>query len=302
MNGFPLFAHINYIYVQEGGFFMKIYSDFYYLDRSENKGIAATLDRTEPVVYNAEKNAKTDNHSSEENRLETAEKRGNLIRDYGQITLNRNKFRYRIHLLNIIGEIEGHDNLPSASKTSKYEHILPQLAAVEDDEETDGVLVLLNTVGGDVEAGLAIAEMIASLSKPVVTLVLGGGHSIGVPLSVSGDVSYIVPSATMVVHPIRMNGTVLGVKQNFEYIERMQDRIIEFTAGHASISEEKLREIMFNTKELTKDIGSVLVGSQAVDCGIIDRVGGINQALSCLYGLINDAKNCKINLYEHFEE
>lgn len=283
---------------------MKIYSDFYYLGKTENRGIAATLDRNllEMEKTDLNKEDKSRNHAEEENKLDTAQKRGDLIKDYGQITLNRNQFRYRIHLLNIIGEIEGHENLPSASKTSKYEHILPLLAAVEDDEHTDGVLVLLNTLGGDVEAGLAIAEMIASLSKPVVTLVLGGGHSIGVPLAVSGDVSYIVPSATMVVHPIRMTGTVLGVKQNFEYIERMQDRIIEFTASHSSVSEENLKKIMFNTKELTKDVGSVLIGKQAVDEGIIDRVGGINQALSCLYGLINDEKNCKINPYEHYDE
>lgn len=236
------------------------------------------------------------------NKLETEESRGNLIKDYGQITLSNNRFRYKIHLLNIIGEIEGHDNLGSNSKTSKYEHILPQLAAVEDDDSIDGLLVLLNTVGGDVEAGLAIAEMIASLSKPKVCLVLGGGHSIGVPLAVSGDVTFIVPSATMVVHPIRMNGTVLGVRQNYEYIERMQDRIIEFTATHCSVREEELRSIMFNTKELTKDVGSVLIGRQAVDKGIIDRVGGINNAMNCLYDLINGKKNSKMNPYEHMEE
>lgn len=236
------------------------------------------------------------------NRLDSEEKRGSLIRDYGQITLCNNRFHHRIHLLNIIGEIEGHDNLGNNSKTSKYEHILPQLAAVEDDEDIDGLLVLLNTVGGDVEAGLAIAEMIASLSKPKVCLVLGGGHSIGVPLAVSGDVSFIVPSATMVVHPIRMNGTVLGVRQNYEYIERMQDRIIEFTATHCAVREEELRSIMFNTKELTKDIGSVLIGGQAVDRGIIDRVGGINNAMNCLYDLINNKKNSKITSYEYIED
>ena len=167
----------------------------------------------------------------EESGMDNQQKQGSLITDYGQITLSKNRYHHRIHLLNIIGEIEGHENLGSSSKTSKYEHILPQLAAVEDDEGIDGLMVLLNTVGGDVEAGLAIAEMIASLSKPKVCLVLGGGHSIGVPLAVSGDVTFIVSSATMVVHPIRMNGTVLGVTQNYEYIERMQDRIIEFTSN-----------------------------------------------------------------------
>lgn len=236
------------------------------------------------------------------NKIETEETRANLIKDYGQITLSHNRFRYNIHLLNIIGEVEGHENLGSNSKTSKYEHILPQLAAVEDDASIDGLLVLLNTVGGDVEAGLAIAEMIASLSKPKVSLVLGGGHSIGVPLAVSSDVTFIVPSATMVVHPIRMNGTVLGVRQNYEYIERMQDRIIEFTANHCSVREEDLRDIMFNTKELTKDVGSVLIGKQAVDKGIIDRVGGINNAMNCLYDLINSKKNSKMNPYDYMEE
>lgn len=243
--------------------------------------------------------ANTDNNENVKNKMESNEIQGDLIKDYGQITLYKNRYHHKIHLLNIIGEIEGHENLSSNAKTSKYEHILPQLAAVEDSEEIDGLLVLLNTVGGDVEAGLAIAEMISSLSKPKVCLVLGGGHSIGVPLAVSGDVTFIAPTATMVIHPIRVNGTVLGVKQNYEYIERMQDRIIEFTASHSSVSQEELKSIMFNTKELTKDIGSMLVGGQAVDKGIIDRVGGINNALNCLYDLINVKKNSKITSYEY---
>ena len=236
------------------------------------------------------------------NKMEIEETRGNLIKEFGQIALTGNRFHHKIHLLNIIGEVEGHEVLGNASKASKYEHILPQLAMVEDNDNIDGLMVLLNTMGGDVEAGLAIAEMIASLSKPKVCLVLGGGHSIGVPLAVSGDVTFIVPSATMVVHPIRMNGTVLGVRQNYEYIERMQDRIIEFTSNHSSIREEDLRSIMFNTKELTKDIGSVLIGRQAVECGIIDRVGGINSALNCLYDLINTKKNSKMTSYDYLEE
>ncbi len=240
------------------------------------------------------------NDVEKSNGSNISEKRSQLIEDYGQITLANNKYRQKIHLLNIIGEIEGHDNLGINTKTSKYEHILPQLAAVEDNENIDGLMVLLNTVGGDVEAGLAIAEMIASLSKPKVCLVLGGGHSIGVPLAVSGDVTYIVPTATMVVHPIRFNDTVLGVKQNFEYIERMQDRIIDFTSNHSSISEEDFKALMFNTTELTKDIGTMLVGADAVEKGIIDRVGGINSALNCLYDLINEKKNSKMNQYENY--
>ena len=221
------------------------------------------------------------------------DKKESLIKDYGQIVLSGNRYRQKIHLLNIIGEIEGHENLGNNTKTSKYEHILPQLAAVEDNDGIDGLLVLLNTVGGDVEAGLAIAEMIASISKPKVCLVLGGGHSIGVPLAVSGDVSFIVP-------PIRVNETVLGVKQNFEYIEKMQDRIIAFTSNHSDISEEAFKELMFNNTELTKDIGSMLVGAEAVEKGIIDRVGGINTALNCLYDLINEKKNSKINQYDNY--
>ena len=214
-------------------------------------------------------------------------KRQELIVENGQIIINGNREKYNILLLDIIGEIEGHISLPSDTKTTKYEHVLPELAVVQDDESIKGVLVLLNTVGGDVEAGLAIAEMLASISKPVVTLVLGGSHSIGVPLAVSGNVSFIVPTATMVVHPLRVSDTVLGVRQNYEYIERMQDRIIRFTSCHSNIGEDSLRSIMFNTQELSKDIGSVLVGKEAVKCGIIDRIGGISDALNKLYDLIN---------------
>lgn len=213
------------------------------------------------------------------------------IKDCGELNLQGNQHGYKIHLLNIIGEIEGHQCLGASAKSTKYEHVLPELARVEEDQELDGVLVLLNTVGGDVEAGLAIAEMVASLSKPVVTLVLGGGHSIGVPLSVSGDYSFIVPTATMIVHPIRMNGTVLGVKHNYEYIDKMQERIISFTCNHSNLTDHKMKEIMFNTNELAKDVGSVLVGEEAVKCGLINEVGGIKEAFCCLYSLINDKKN-----------
>ena len=217
-----------------------------------------------------------------------------MIREVGQLDLQANSYGYKIHLLNIIGEIEGHQCLGPGTKATKYEHILPELAKVEEDKNIDGLMVLLNTVGGDVEAGLAIAEMIASLSVPTVTLLLGGGHSIGVPLSVCGDHSFIVPTATMVVHPIRMNGTVLGVKHNYEYIDKMQDRIISFTCDHSDISEKELKKIMFNTTQLAKDVGSVLVGQEAVDKGLIDEVGGIHEAFSCLYGLINQKKNSSI--------
>lgn len=214
-----------------------------------------------------------------------------LIKDFGQIVLNNNERGYKIHLLNIIGEIEGHENSSPMTKTSKYEHIIPMLAAVEENKNIDGLLVLLNTIGGDVESGLAIAEMIASISKPKVCLVLGGGHSIGVPLAVSGDVTFIAETATMIVHPIRVGGMVLGVKQNFEYIERLQDRILDFTVMHSNVDKSSLKDLMFNTKELTKDIGSILVGEQAVNIGLINKVGGIKEALNQLYDLINQRKN-----------
>ncbi len=217
-----------------------------------------------------------------------------LIKDFGQIILNNNENGHKIHLLNIIGEIEGHENCAAATKTSKYEHIIPLLAAVEENKTIDGLLVLLNTVGGDVESGLAIAEMISSISKPKVCLVLGGGHSIGVPLAVSGDITYIANTATMIVHPIRVGGMVLGVKQNFEYIEKLQDRILDFTVNHSNIKKNTLKDLMFNTKELTKDIGSILVGEQAVNVGLIDKVGGIKEALNALYDLINQRKNSKM--------
>lgn len=216
------------------------------------------------------------------------------IRENGQIDLKTNRYGYKIHLLNIIGEIEGHQCLGPVTKTTKYEHVLPELAKVEEDNTIDGMIVLINTVGGDVEAGLAIAEMIASLSVPVVTLVLGGGHSIGVPLSVSGNHSFIVPTATMLVHPIRMNGTVLGVKHNYEYIDRMQERIISFTCRKTGMKSEVLKKFMFNTSELAKDVGSILVGEEAVKEGLIDEVGGIKDAFCYLYGLINQKKNSSI--------
>ena len=214
--------------------------------------------------------------------------------EIGQEDMCDNPYGYNIHLLNIIGEIEGHESLGPNTKTTKYEHILPQLARVEESKTIDGVIVLLNTVGGDVEAGLAIAEMIASISKPVVTLLLGGGHSIGVPLSVCGDHSFIVPTATIVVHPIRINGTVLGVKHNYEYIDKMQDRILSFTYNHSNVSMDKLKQLMFNTSQLAKDVGTVLVGLEAVEYGIIDEVGGIGDAFSFLYRLINEKKNSNI--------
>lgn len=191
--------------------------------------------------------------------------------------------RGNIYCLNIIGQVEGHTVLPPQSKTTKYEHVLPQLVSVEEDDDIDGVLILLNTVGGDVEAGLAMAEMIAGMKKPKVSLVLGGGHSIGVPLAVSADVSFIVPSATMTIHPMRMNGVVIGVMQTFEYLKKMQDRIIDFIVRHSHIEYEAFKRLMLTTDEIANDVGSVLFGEKAVECGLIDRVGGVGEAMECLY-------------------
>lgn len=190
--------------------------------------------------------------------------RDERIEQTGQLTLTDNKEETSIHLLTIIGEIEGHDNLGSSSKTTKYEHILPQLAAIEDSKNISGLLVLLNTMGGDVEAGLAIAEMIASLSKPTVSLVLGGSHSIGVPIAVSTDYSYIVPSGTMVIHPVRMNGTVIGAQQTYDYFRQIQDRITGFVCSHCSVSKQRMEEMMIRQGMLSRDLRTILVGEQAV--------------------------------------
>ncbi len=194
--------------------------------------------------------------------------------------------RGNIHCLTIIGQVEGHQVLPPQNKTTKYEHVLPQLVAVEENPEIDGLLVLLNTVGGDVEAGLAISEMIAGMKKPTVSLVLGGGHSIGVPLAVSADYSFIAPTATMTVHPLRMSGTVIGVAQTFQYFEKMQERICEFVISNSHIKEEKLKELMLTTDDMANDVGTILFAKKAVDCGIIDSMGGLSDALLKLYELI----------------
>lgn len=210
--------------------------------------------------------------------------------DMKENTDNIAKLENRIQLLSIIGEVEGHETLGERAKTTKYEQILPRLAMVEDDDSVDGLLILLNTVGGDVEAGLAIAEMIASLSKPTVSLVLGGGHSIGVPLAVSSDYSFIVPSATMVIHPVRTNGMFIGVMQTYRNMEKTQDRITAFIADHSHITQERVEELMLDTSLLVKDVGTMLDGREAVKEGLIDQVGGISEALDKLYELIREKK------------
>ena len=196
-----------------------------------------------------------------------------------------------IYLLSIIGEVEGPEALADRAKATRYEHILPNLAKAEDNKNIRGILILLNTVGGDVEAGLAIAEMIASMSKPTVSLVLGGGHSIGVPLAVSADYSLIVPSATMVIHPVRQNGMFIGVAQSYRNMEKTQDRITEFVSSHSGISQKRLEELMLDTRTLVKDVGTLLDGREAVQEGLIDEVGGISRALEKLHELMGDAEN-----------
>lgn len=220
-------------------------------------------------------------------KTEEEEHSDERIEKTGQLTLDNNEEQSKIHLITIIGEIEGHDILGNNSKATKYEHILPQLAAIEDSRDIEGVLILLNTMGGDVEAGLAIAEMIASLSKPTVSLVLGGSHSIGVPIAVSTDYSFIVPSGTMVIHPVRMNGMVIGVPQTFNYFKQIQDRIIGFVCAHCHVQKARLEELMMETEILTKDVGTILVGKEAVKEGIIDEVGGIREAMKYLHQLID---------------
>ena len=212
------------------------------------------------------------------------------IKEMGQLTLEQGKSHHKIHLLSIIGEIEGHESLSPNTKTTKYEHVLPKLASIEDDESVDGVMIIINTVGGDVESGLAIAEMISSLSKPTVSLVLGGSHSIGVPLAVSTDYSYIVPTGTMVIHPVRLNGLVIGAPQTYDYFQQMQDRITGFIAEHCFATQEQLEKMMMNTSMLTKDLGTILVGSQAVAEGIINEVGGIDEAMKKLHQVIDETK------------
>lgn len=213
---------------------------------------------------------------------------GSSAFETGSITVE--KSGHFIHCLTIIGQIEGHFILPSQNKTTKYEHVIPQLVAIEESKEIDGLLIILNTVGGDVEAGLAIAELLSTMQTPTASLVLGGGHSIGVPLAVSCKKSFIVPSATMTVHPVRMNGTVLGVPQTLSYFEKMQDRIVNFVENNSKISAEDFRRLMMKTGELIMDVGTVLDGEGAVECGLIDELGGLKDALGFLESCITEGK------------
>ena len=209
------------------------------------------------------------------------------IKEMGSVTLPDAK--HVIHCLNIIGQVEGHYILPAQNKTTKYEHIIPALVAIEQDRSIEGLVIILNTVGGDVEAGLAIAEIIASMKTPTVSMVVGGGHSIGVPLAVCAKKSFIVPSATMTIHPVRMNGLVLGVPQTLSYFDKMQERIVRFVCDNSAIKPERFRELMMSTGELVMDVGSVIDGEQAVKEGLIDRLGGLSEAIDCLYDMIENS-------------
>lgn len=224
----------------------------------------------------------TDSTASEDN-----EKLDYIIKSGSVVSSSENE---TIHCLTIIGQIEGHYNLGDGQKATKYEHIIPLLVSIEESNEIDGLLVVLNTMGGDVEAGLAIAEMISGMSKPTVTLVLGGGHSIGVPLAVSAKKSFISPTATMTIHPVRISGTVVGVPQTYYYFERMQNRIMNFVTSHSEISEEKFRELLLRTDMIATDVGSVIDGYEAVECGLIDEVGGLKEAISALRDMISKEK------------
>ena len=209
------------------------------------------------------------------------------IKEMGSVTLPDAK--HVIHCLNIIGQVEGHYILPAQNKTTKYEHIIPALVAIEQDRSIEGLVIILNTVGGDVEAGLAIAELIASMKTPTVSMVVGGGHSIGVPLAVCAKKSFIVPSATMTIHPVRMNGLVQGVPQTLSYFDKMQERIVRFVCDNSAIKPERFRELMMSTGELVMDVGSVIDGEQAVKEGLIDRLGGLSEAIDCLYDMIENS-------------
>lgn len=222
----------------------------------------------------------SDSSPADENMGATEKDKLEAIIKSGSVVSGKNGDR--IHCLTVIGQIEGHYLLPTEQKTTKYEHLIPLLVSIEQSDEIDGVLIVLNTMGGDVEAGLALAEMVASMKKPTVSLVLGGGHSIGVPLAVSAKESFIVPSATMTIHPVRMSGTVVGVPQTYYYFERMQDRIVRFITEHSRVSEEELRRLLLRTDEIATDVGSIIDGKKAVEIGLIGGVGGLSDALTAL--------------------
>lgn len=236
------------------------------------------------MISEENNNTQTENT---ENSGDAGEKLEGIIKSGSVISSSDNE---TIHCLTIIGQIEGHYLLGDGQKATKYEHIIPLLVSIEESREIDGMLMILNTMGGDVEAGLAIAEMVASMSKPAVSLVLGGGHSIGVPLAVSARKSFIVPSATMTIHPVRISGTVVGVPQTYYYFERMQERIVKFICSHSGVSEDVLDSLLMRTDQIATDVGSIIDGEEAVNIGLIDKIGGLNDALESLRQMIREEK------------
>ena len=230
--------------------------------------------------------SQTNTNTNGETPEEAASLQGQLkdVVENGAVTTNDG--RHTIHCLTIIGQIEGHYALPQENKTTKYEHVIPQLVAIEESQEIEGLLILLNTVGGDIEAGLAIAELISGMRKPTVSLVLGGGHSIGVPLAVAAKRSMIARSASMTIHPVRMTGMVVGAPQTYQYFNKVQDQILNFVTAHSHVSKETMLRYMMATDEIATDVGTVLYGSEAVECGLIDRLGSLSEALDCLHRMI----------------
>ena len=254
------------------------------LQNNDNNNNISDSDNSNDCNNNSSNNNNSDNNN---NANQSKDNEWKKIEDSGSVTANG---RHTIHCLTIIGQIEGHGVLPADTKTTKYEHIIPQLVSVEEDPNIEGMLIILNTVGGDVEAGLALAELIAGMSKPTVSLVLGGGHSIGVPLAVSAKCSFIVPSATMTVHPVRSSGLVLGVPQTMDFFGRMQKRITGFVAKNSNVDEDRFTKMMLNTDELTTDMGTVLDGEMAVKCGLIDKLGSLSDAIGELYAMIDKSE------------
>ena len=253
---------------------------------NERQSLTAESKKAGKCVHGDEPNCDEPHKEKTENCDIPGGEQLELIEKMGSVTTTKGK--HVIHCLTIIGQIEGHYILPSQNKTTKYEHVIPQLVAIEEDREIEGLIIILNTVGGDVEAGLAIAELIAGMKKPTVSLVLGGGHSIGVPLAVSAKRSFIAPSATMTLHPVRTSGLVLGVPQMLSYFDKMQDRIIRFVTDNSDITPERFKELMLYVGALVTDMGTVLEGETAVKEGLIDELGGLREALDCLYHLIEE--------------
>ena len=244
------------------------------------------MKKKDKIIFTSD-DADQDSHASpDEEMAKQQNEQAQQIEDTGSVTSTKGK--HVIHCLTIVGQIEGHYILPPQNKTTKYEHVIPQLVAIQQDPDIEGLIIILNTVGGDVEAGLAIAELISGMRKPTVSLVLGGGHSIGVPLACSAKRSFIVPSATMTIHPVRMNGLVLGIPQTLSYFDKMQERIVRFVCDNSHISADRFRELMMATGELMMDVGTVVDGQAAVDEGLIDQLGGLGDAVRCLYDMIEE--------------